>query len=483
MLRLGVLKGFVAALVAVKLVYAFAVPPISDEAYYWLWGQHPALSYFDHAPWIGWTQGLASLPFGWTLFGLRFFTFVTLIGTALIFRHWAKRLGGADWERWFWGTLGIYLASPLILAMTSQALPDHWLLFFSLLAVHFFAAVFVDQEAGRAVRPRDLLLGGAALGLAALSKYNAVVLVPALATVVLLRRPLWPLLRNGWLYAGAGVTLLVLTPVIWWNLENGFLSVRFQLFDRYTGGGLGGLSSQGLVSFLLLSPLLLSPLLLPALVHFFMQRRVDGFDGVLTNIGKALFVVSTLSMAALSLLVSVAPHWNLLAYPVFLALAYRHMLHRYLLIAHLVLGLAASAVITGYYAGFPLTNPAGDAEASRVHAWPEVAARAEVLRIEHEAAGIGGTFYGPSAKLAFGQGAADVESFSPLPDQFDLWRDETAMLGRDFIIVADTLFPASLAEGQFERLEHLESFTPQRFGLPVVTYEIYLGRSYRGGTP
>ena len=80
-------------------------------------------------------------------------------------------------------------------------------------------------------------------------------------------------------------------------------------------------------------------------------------------------------------------------------------------------------------------------------------------------------------------GAADVESFSPLPDQFDLWRDETAMLGRDFIIVADTLFPASLAEGQFERLEHLESFTPQRFGLPVVTYEIYLGRSYRGGTP
>ena len=152
-----------------------------------------------------------------------------------------------------------------------QALPDHWLLFFSLLAVHFFT-VFVDQEAGRAVRPRDLLLGGAALGLAALSKYNAVVLVPALATVVLLRRPLWPLLRNGWLYAGAGVTLLVLTPVIWWNLENGFLSVRFQLFDRYTGGGLGGLSSQGLVSFLLLSPLLLSPAL-PALVHFFMQRR------------------------------------------------------------------------------------------------------------------------------------------------------------------------------------------------------------------
>jgi hypothetical protein len=29
---------------------SFTMNPIGDEAYYWLWGQHMALSYFDHPP-------------------------------------------------------------------------------------------------------------------------------------------------------------------------------------------------------------------------------------------------------------------------------------------------------------------------------------------------------------------------------------------------------------------------------------------------
>ena len=36
--------------VAVRLLFTFGVFPIADEAYYWMWGQHPALSYFDHPP-------------------------------------------------------------------------------------------------------------------------------------------------------------------------------------------------------------------------------------------------------------------------------------------------------------------------------------------------------------------------------------------------------------------------------------------------
>ena len=302
---------------------------------------------------------------------------------------------------------------------------------------------------------------------------------------MLSRRELWPLLRNGWLYAGALVTLALLVPVIWWNSEHGLVSIRFQLFDRYTGGGLGGLSSSGLVSFLVLSPLLLSPVLLPALAVFLTSRRTGGLGGMLAGIGKAAFAVSTLVMAALSLLVSVAPHWNLLAYPVFLALAYQHMLHRYLLLAHLTLGLVAATVITFYYAGFPLTNFSGpgEAEASRSHGWEQIAARAEALREANGAAGIAGVFYGPSAKLAFGAARASVESFSPLPDQFDLWRDEAATRGRDYVLVTDNLFPVSLASGQFEEIVALETFVPERFGLPVATYELYLARGYKGALP
>lgn len=44
------LKITAALLIGLKLYSLVAVNLVSDEAYYWMWGQHPALSYFDHPP-------------------------------------------------------------------------------------------------------------------------------------------------------------------------------------------------------------------------------------------------------------------------------------------------------------------------------------------------------------------------------------------------------------------------------------------------
>ena len=51
----------VLALVALRLAFWLLAPPNSDEAYYWTWGFHPALSFFDHPPLLAWTQGLANV--------------------------------------------------------------------------------------------------------------------------------------------------------------------------------------------------------------------------------------------------------------------------------------------------------------------------------------------------------------------------------------------------------------------------------------
>lgn len=59
---------------AIKLVYVFGVGPIYDEAYYWMWGQHPGLSYFDHPPFHAWLLGISDFVFGRSLFGLRWMT-------------------------------------------------------------------------------------------------------------------------------------------------------------------------------------------------------------------------------------------------------------------------------------------------------------------------------------------------------------------------------------------------------------------------
>ncbi|MEX0859996.1 MAG: hypothetical protein WD017_03575, partial [Cucumibacter sp.] len=67
-LVLQVVAGF---FIALKFGLMFAVAPVGDEAYYFLWGQHPDWSYFDHPPLNAWILGATSRLFGWTRFGLR----------------------------------------------------------------------------------------------------------------------------------------------------------------------------------------------------------------------------------------------------------------------------------------------------------------------------------------------------------------------------------------------------------------------------
>ncbi len=52
------LLPFLIAFLVLRLVFWFATFPNPDEAYYWLWGQHPGLSYYDHPPLQAWIQGL-----------------------------------------------------------------------------------------------------------------------------------------------------------------------------------------------------------------------------------------------------------------------------------------------------------------------------------------------------------------------------------------------------------------------------------------
>src|SRR5215204_1384966 len=87
---------------AVALVFLAAklVLPFTDETYYWMWGQHVALSYLDHPPLVGWTAAAASI-FGWNLVALRLPVLVTLVGDLAVLSAFA-RLGGDRWRETYW---------------------------------------------------------------------------------------------------------------------------------------------------------------------------------------------------------------------------------------------------------------------------------------------------------------------------------------------------------------------------------------------
>src|SRR3569832_450011 len=138
----------VAILIAIKIYLAIFMPPIGDEAYYWIWGQKLGWSYFDHPPLHAWLLRVTSI-FGWNLFGLRILTWLSLAGALWIFWDWAKRLRPEDPGAWFWPSAAIYLASPLFFLMSTVAFHDHLLIFLCLASLHLFLRFAETWEAHR----------------------------------------------------------------------------------------------------------------------------------------------------------------------------------------------------------------------------------------------------------------------------------------------------------------------------------------------
>ncbi|HVY50426.1 MAG TPA: glycosyltransferase family 39 protein, partial [Devosia sp.] len=171
-------------LVAFKFVQLATTGIFQDEAYYWMWGQHPALSYYDHPPLNAWLLGASSFLLGWNNLAVRVpvaMSFLADVGALFLM---SVRFAGRDWQGHFWVTLLLFLTTPMYWLVTSMALPDHLLLTGCLFAILFFARFFMDRANGNPGLDRDLYLGALALGVAGLAKYNAALLALALALYV-----------------------------------------------------------------------------------------------------------------------------------------------------------------------------------------------------------------------------------------------------------------------------------------------------------
>ncbi len=88
--RLAVFLIFVLTLF--RLWYSTQVGLIADEAYYWLWAKHPALSYRDKGPLVAWFIWLGVKMFGNTIFGIRFFAVLLSSATGWLIFVLARRL-------------------------------------------------------------------------------------------------------------------------------------------------------------------------------------------------------------------------------------------------------------------------------------------------------------------------------------------------------------------------------------------------------
>src|SRR5262249_23891503 len=163
------------ALLGVALVtlfrfwYVRCIDLVPDEAYFWVWSKHFAVSYRDKGPLVAWTIALGTHLFGDTVFGVRFFSVLLSAGTAFQLLRLAERL--YDDRTGLWcvvvaGIIPLFAVGSILMTIDS-------------LSVFFWAqGANLSWTAFETGKMRYWLLLGLAIGVGFLAKFvNAIQLV------------------------------------------------------------------------------------------------------------------------------------------------------------------------------------------------------------------------------------------------------------------------------------------------------------------
>jgi hypothetical protein len=254
--------ALIAAMTAMRVVYASLLDLRTDEAYYWTWSKENVLSFLDHPPMIAWFIRFGTAIFGNTNFGVRFAGILAMLITQLLLADIVRRVTH-DVRAIVLAVLMPEAALYYGLLMAKVS-PDVALIPFAV------AMLWALVRLSESRNPLWWLAAGVFAGLALLSKFTAFMLVPAVVAFMLVPdwRRRWLLSPYPWL--AALIAVLVFLPVLIWNAQHEWASFRFQ-FVRATANHELSLRTMGdfiglqfgLVGFVLL-PVVLSGVTLTA---------------------------------------------------------------------------------------------------------------------------------------------------------------------------------------------------------------------------
>lgn len=482
--RYLVLKVLAAILIGIKLWSLVSVNLVSDEAYYWMWGQHPELSYFDHPPLNAWLIWISSQLFGHGLVPLRMWSVLTAIGTAAIFWNWAKRFGGAEWEPIFWRSLCIWLGAPMFGVYPTLGTSDHLLFFFVLLSGHFLINYLLAVRERGTEKLSDLYLGALFMGVTALCKYNALFFGLALLFYIIGSPPLRRLLRSPHTYAAALLVVAVASPVLIWNISNGFASFEFHLVERHDAGFLHNISADHIIEFIIQSALMATPFGLFGIVAFAFSRPKDGFERTAWGLGSWFFWLSTLSFLVVALTQQLFPWWNFSAYVLMMPFMGKYMKNGVLFWGHIVVSVVLSVFYVYSSSVYPVLNYLGrpDPTRERYYGWDEIAAPIEAAIAKYHPDFIASTKWESASVVGFALNDPDVVSISPRNSEYHYWLDKPAReakRGQNALVVVQAGMEKGLADPQFETLTPIEDFPIMRQGKKMTSYQLYWGEGYK----
>ena len=212
-------KYAVLALTVFRIVLANQTELIPEEAYYWTYSQHPALSYFDHPPMVAWMIWLGTAVFGDTELGVRAVAIAIWPGSA-----WLLHQTGRLWfgEEAAARAVLLFCLAPIFVGVGFVVTPDAPLIFFWALTL------YAISQALHTERSLYWMLAGLGLGCAMLSKYTAVTLAGSLFLFLMLSSKYRPWLLRVEPWRALALAFLVFSPVLIWNAQHQWVSLLFQ---------------------------------------------------------------------------------------------------------------------------------------------------------------------------------------------------------------------------------------------------------------
>lgn len=473
--RVRAIAAAVVLLIALRIAAAAFLPLSFDEAYYWLWSKHLALSYYDHPPLIAYAIRLGTAVFGKTALGVRALPLLLSVATSwAVWRAGASLLNSEEG-----GALSCLFFNLTLMATveTMTATPDAPLMTAAALFVWALAKLEATRDG------RWCLAAGLFCGLGLLSKYTALFLVLGAGTWLLFTPGGRRWIATPWPWAGAALAFALFAPAIVWNATHDWISFRFQ-FGR---AGAGHFAPHYLVEFLAAQIALATPFIF-ALGAIGLAER----GGRRPSLLLAFVTPSILFFTEHALHDRVQGNWPSFLYPALAIAAAGAALHANgsgwkswfmrwskllaLPTAALFLAVSYGQALFGF---LPMRDPTARLLGS---GFEPVAQKINALREETHAAAILTTNYAPTAWLAFYlPGHPSVIQANEPYRWLAAPRATSALLGRPLLYVAEPRHgEEEIITQNFSKIRLIAQLTRRRHGRAISDYDVYLVSGWRG---
>lgn len=207
----------------VRMIVAAVTELSNDEVYYWTYAQHLQWNYFDHPPLIALMIRISTLNL---TMQDEFFVRLGAITCGAINTWQMYRLGKRlknEYAGWLAACLFTASVYGGVLAGL-MVLPDAPQMVFWLWGVMLLLKIFKEGGSARNRNIR-LLAFGLVAGLCIMSKVHGVFLWAGAGLFILIYRR--SLLKDPFLYLSALITILLISPIYWWNLQHDFVTLSY----------------------------------------------------------------------------------------------------------------------------------------------------------------------------------------------------------------------------------------------------------------